>query len=226
MVFSFGFVVLAQESLQDASSSTIVDTRYKEDQFYFGIHYNLLAKKPTALSQSGFSIGGAFGKILDIPINKTRTFGFGVGLGYALDFVNHNLAITESNSNSTSYTILNTADFSSNRTSLHGIELPLEIRWRTSNPSSYKFWRVYGGLKFGYVFASRSVLKVSSETTKTKGLSDINKLQYGLTLNAGYDTWNIQIYYGLNPIFDEITTTEAVAVDMKLVKIGLIFYLL
>jgi hypothetical protein len=85
---------------------------------------------------------------------------------------------------------------------------------------------VYGGIKFSYVIASNSKLKASSGTSRVNGLSDLNKLQYGLTLSAGYDTWNVQIYYGLNSLFNDVATTEGVPVDMKLVKIGLIFYLL
>jgi hypothetical protein len=206
-------------------TNTFVDTQYKEDQFYIGVSYNLLSKKPNNLSQSGFSIGAQIGKIFDIPVNEARNFGFGIGVGYGVNFLNHNLAITEDASDA-NYEILNSDDFDKNRSSFHSLEIPLEIRCRTSNATSYKFWRVYGGIKLSYVIASNSKLKTSTGTSKVNGLSDLNKLQYGLTLSAGYDTWNAQIYYGLNPLFNDVVTTEGVTVDMKLVKIGLIFYLL
>lgn len=224
ILFSFTFLLFSQNETEEQES--LVDAEYKEDQFYIGVSYNLLSKKPNNLSQSGFSIGAQFGRIFDIPVNETRNFGFGIGIGYALDFLNHNLAITKDASNGVNYEILDAENFSRNRSSFHSIEVPLEIRWRTSNATSYKFWRVYGGVKFGYVIASNSKLKANSETLKVNGLSDLNKLQYGLTLSAGYDTWNVQIYYGLNPLFNDVTTTEGVPVEMKLVKIGLIFYLL
>jgi len=204
----------------------LVDTNYKEDQFYIGISYNLLSNKPSDLSQSGFSIGAQLGRIFDIPLNEKRNFGFGVGAGYALNFINHNLAIVEDGANATSYNILNTDDFSRNRLSFHVVEAPIEIRWRTSNATSYKFWRIYAGVKFGYVIASNSKLKTDSGTFKVRGLSDLNKFQYGLTLSAGYDTWNAQVYYGLNDLFNGVTTDTGVDINMRLVKIGLIFYLL
>jgi hypothetical protein len=225
-LFGFSLFVFGQNTFTEVETDTFVDTKYKEDQFYIGVSYNLLAEKPDYLSQSGFSIGAQIGKIFDIPVNKARNFGFGIGVGYALDFLNHNLAITKDASNGTTYEILDADDFSRNRSSFHSLEMPLEIRWRTSNATSYKFWRVYGGIKFSYVIASNSKLKASSGTSKVNGLSDLNKLQYGLTLSAGYDTWNVQIYYGLNSLFNDVATTEGVPVDMKLVKIGLIFYLL
>lgn len=204
----------------------LVDANYKEDQFYIGISYNLLSNKPSDLSQSGFSIGAQLGRIFDIPLNEKRNFGFGVGAGYALNFINHNLAIVEDGANATSYNILNTDDFSRNRLSFHVVEAPIEIRWRTSNATSYKFWRIYAGVKFGYVIASNSKLKTDSGTFKVRGLSDLNKFQYGLTLSAGYDTWNAQVYYGLNDMFNGVTTDTGVDINMRLVKIGLIFYLL
>lgn len=224
-LFGFSFVVLAQNTSTEIDTNSLVDTKYKEDQFYIGVSYNLLSKQPNNLSQNGFSIGAQLGKIFDIPINKARNFGFGIGAGYAVNFLNHNLVITE-DAFGTNYDILNFDDFSKNRSSFHAIEVPLEIRWRTSNATSYKFWRIYAGMKFGYVIASNSKLKTSAGTSKVNGLSDLNTLQYGLTLSAGYDTWNAQIYYGLNSLFNDVETTEGVAVDMKLVKIGLIFYLL
>lgn len=204
----------------------LVDANYKEDQFYIGISYNLLSNKPSDLSQSGFSIGAQLGRIFDIPLNEKRNFGFGVGAGYALNFINHNLAIVEDGANATSYNILNTDDFSRNRLSFHVVEAPIEIRWRTSNATSYKFWRIYAGVKFGYVIASNSKLKTDSGTFKVRGISDLNKFQYGLTLSAGYDTWNAQVYYGLNDLFNGVTTDTGVDINMRLVKIGLIFYLL
>ena len=60
----------------------------------------------------------------------------------------------------------------------------------------------------------------------TANLSGLNPWQYGLTMSVGYNTWNGYIYYGLNPIFDSISSTSAQSIDMNALKIGLIFYLL
>ena len=83
---------------------------------------------------------------------------------------------------------------------LYLIEMPLEFRWRTSTPSDYKFWRVYTGFKLGYVLANSSKYKGNSRNIKISNIKDFNKFQYGLTLSAGYNTWNFYLYYGLNPI--------------------------
>jgi len=59
-----------------------------------------------------------------------------------------------------------------------------------------------------------------------RGLTGLNTWQYGLTLSVGYNTWNGYIYYGLNPIFDSISSTNAQSIEMNALKIGLIFYIL
>ena len=217
------FVVSQNNTIQNDS---LIDPKYKEDQFYIGVSYNLLSKMPDDLSQSGFSIGVNLGKIFDIPLNKERNFGLGIGAGYGVNFINHNLGITETPQGQLEYQILDSEDFTRNRFSFHMIELPFEIRWRTSNATSYKFWRIYAGMRIGYVIASNSKLRTNDETYKIRGLDDLNKFQYGLTLSAGYDTWNAQIYYGLNTLFNDVNTVNGIPIDMKLVKIGLIFYLL
>jgi len=51
-------------------------------------------------------------------------------------------------------------------------------------------------------------------------------VQYGLTLSAGYGTWNFHVYYGLNSIFDNNIQFEGESMDMKSLKIGLMFYIL
>ena len=46
----------------------VVDSLYREDQFYAGVTYNLLGKMPSGLSQNGFSSGFYFGFIRDMPV--------------------------------------------------------------------------------------------------------------------------------------------------------------
>ena len=42
----------------------------------------------------------------------------------------------------------------------------------------------------------------------------------------GYNTWNGFIYYGLNPVFNEVSTTDFQPINISTLKIGLIFYIL
>ncbi len=201
------------------------DSKYLEDQIYLGLSYNIMNQRPDSISSNGFSNGFFVGFIKDIPINKERNFGFGLGLGYGRNTYFQNLKISQLNG-TTVFESLEGESFSRNKFSFHSVEVPFEIRWRTSTPTRYKFWRVYTGIKFGYIFSSNAKLKQSG-TIKVKGIDEINKFQYGLTLAAGYGTWNVNVYYGLNPIFyDAFISPSNERIDIRELRIGLIFYIL
>lgn len=202
-----------------------VDSLYKEDQFYAGVTYNLLGKKPDGLKQSGFSLGFQLGFIKDMPINKRRNVAFGLGLGYSANSFNQNLLVNKE-SNALVYSILDDESFSKNKFSNHLIEIPFEFRWRSSTPLNYSFWRIYTGFKVGYVVAHNTKYKGDLGDIKFKDIEDFNKFQYGLTLSVGYDTWNIYMYYALNSIFSDNFTVNGEQLNMNTIKIGLMFYIL
>lgn len=208
-------------------SLTIVDTFYKEDQFYIGITYNLLGKKDNAFSQRGFSTGIHFGVIKDMPLNDARNVSLGIGLGYSLNSFNQNLLISQDVNKNYIYTVLETNNsYTRNRFSTQQIELPLEFRWRTSTPTEYKFWRIYTGFKLGYIVTSTVKHQGDLGTLKYRNIDNFNKFQYGLMLSAGYNTWNIHLYYALNPVFSNETTLNGNSIDTNVLKVGLMFYIL
>ncbi|WP_372937372.1 porin family protein [Seonamhaeicola sp.] len=213
--------VLAQEqNIKD------IDSLYKEDQFYAGTTYNVLGKQPTDVSQSGFSLGFHLGYIKDIPINKRRNIALGLGLGYSANSFNQNIRINKVNDVVT-YTLLEDSDsYSKNKFSSHLIEVPFEFRWRTSTPTEYSFWRIYTGFKVGYMLTHSAKYKGDLGNIKFTDIEDFNDFQYGLTLNVGYNTWNLHLYYGLNPIFSEDAIMNDENLDMNAIKIGLMFYFL
>jgi len=201
-----------------------LDTRYLEDQLYIGITYNTLYDLPKGISQNGFSNGISFGFIKDLPVNDQRNVGFGIGFGYGRNTYFQNLKIYEEGGNLLFEEVDN---FDQNKFSLHTLEMPIEFRWRTSTYDKYKFWRIYSGVKLGYVINSNAKLK-NDGTTKVKGIEAIEKFHYGLTLGTGYGTWNLNIYYGLNDIFSSNATLNNTdtPIGAKDIRIGLIFYIL
>lgn len=217
--------MLGQEAVE--KDSIFIDRNYREDQFYFAVTYNLLGKKPKELKQSGFSTGVHFGIIRDMPLNERRNKAIGVGLGLSVNSYNQNMLINEIQ-NDFSYEIINEKELTikRNKFTTYLVEVPLEFRWRTSTAKDYKFWRIYTGLKFGYVFYNQSKFIGSIPDIKIRNIDDFNAFQYGLTLSAGYSTWNFNIYYGLNSIFKESAQLNEAAIDFNSIKIGLIFYIL
>ncbi|WP_223551372.1 porin family protein [Aestuariivivens sp. NBU2969] len=219
---SSGLLLYAQEP-----TITVIDSLYREDQFYAGVTYNLLGNIPEGVSQNGFSGGYHIGFIRDMPINKNRNFALGLGIGLSANSYNQNMFINKDSSGSISFSLLEGSNnFSKNKFTGYLIECPLEIRWRTSTPSEYKFWRIYTGVKLGYVFAHSAKYKGDLGKIKHSNINEFNSLQYGLTLSVGYNTWNIHCYYGLNPIFSEHAQLNGSPIDMNSIKIGLMFYIL
>jgi len=201
---------------------------YREDQFYASITYNLLNNKPKSVSQSGFSSGFHFGFIRDMPINEKRNFAIGLGLGISTNSYNQkNLFIDEVN-DEISLSIINEDDFnvSKNKFTTYLVEVPFEFRWRTSTATDYNFWRIYTGFKVGYLLYNSSKFKSEDFNRSLNNINGFNKIQYGLTLSAGYGTWNFQVYYGLNTIFENNVKLEDKDVNLKSLKIGLMFYIL
>lgn len=229
MKLGFIFVIVlisVQWSFSQEDSSIVIDSLYKEDQFYIGVTYNILGNKPSNLSQSGFSTGLHLGVIKDFPLNRDRNVAIGIGFGYSMNSFNQNMQIYKESSDSYTYSILDGDTYSKNKFSTHLIELPIEFRWRTSTPTEYKFWRIYTGFKLGYTIINSSKFIGDAGSFKNSNISDFNKLEYGLTLSAGYNTWNIFLYYGLNPIFSNKAILDGEKIDMNAVKVGLMFYIL
>ena len=227
LLIFIGIVFYIQQGVSQEHSNKVEDSLYREDQFYIGVTYNLLGKIPANLSQSGFSSGFHMGFIRDIPINKNRNFAIGIGLGLSANSFNQNLLINKDNLNNTIYSILNDRDtYTKNKFSVNLIEFPIEFRWRTSTPTEYKFWRIYTGFKFGYAFAHGAKHNGDLGDIKHSDIADFNDIQYGLTLSVGYNTWNIYIYYTLNPIFSKNTRLNGDTLDINAIKVGLMFYIL
>lgn len=222
ILFLLTFFLAKAQTAQDTAPE---DSRYLEDQFYLGITYNFLLNKPTEVSQRNLSYGLQAGFIKDIPFNEKRTFALGIGLGYGGYSYYSNLKATET-SNGFSYRIpLEEENLKRNKVETHMLEMPIEFRWRNSTVSSYKFWRVYFGARLGYVVGARS--KAVFETYKDSFYNrDVSDFQYGLTLNFGYNTFNMHIYYALNNLLEGASMETSEEIDLKPLRVGLIFYIL
>lgn len=219
-VVSFSLLGQAETTLKEA------DHRYLEDQFYVGVTYNFLLDKPSDVSQSNLSYGLQGGLIKDIPLNRRRNVAIGLGLGYGLYSYYSNLRVIEDSSGFGYSVIEDKDDFNRNKIETHMIELPLEFRWRTSTAESYKFWRLYAGFKLGYVVGGRSKYVPSEGSKESFYNTDIREFHYGLTLNFGFNTFNLQAYYALNNLMEDNIQLEGSEIKMVPLRLGLIFYIL
>lgn len=221
------FSVFAQEDVKPKIEPVVkIDSLYREDQFYFSITYNLLTQIPQGLKQNKFSAGLSAGFLRDMPINKKRTFSIAPGLGLSYQNYFQNLTISQLPDGQLAYDVSDYNDIKSNRYRQYLVDLPIEFRWRNSTYESYRFWRIYAGFKVSYVFSSKSVLDSGEEKYSITNNPNINKIQYGVYLAVGYNTWNVYLNYGLNPLFKNVVTTSGQKIDVRTLNAGLIFYIL
>jgi hypothetical protein len=197
---------------------------YLEDQLYFGLTYNSLINTPNGFDQKGFSYGITAGFIKDIPFNKQRNIGIGLGFGYSYDSYSQNLLVKHEN-NTDVLSISNS--YETNLLSISSLDIPLEFRWRTSSLEKYKFWRIYSGIKFSYLFKHKSKYVYNEFDNIDENIDFINKFQYGAYTSMGFNTWNFYVYYSLTSILKEGTkTVDSLPVEIVPIKLGLIFYIL
>lgn len=213
------------ETTVDSTFFTKVDSLYREDQIYVGITYNVLTNLPKSLSQNGFSSGISLGFLRDMPINKKRTFAIAVGAGLSYANYQQNLVVSEFNGVK-QYEVVSSSDLSTGKLEQLFVDVPIEFRWRNSTPTSYKFWRIYSGFKFQYLLYDKSRHEGDGFSYRVSNNNDLNKLQFGPYIAVGFNTWNFQAYYGVNPLYKNVTTNGGEAVDMKTLNVGLMFYIL
>ena len=223
------FLGFSQEEERYKIPDTIpfsIDSLYREDQFYLGFSFNLVTNKPDPISQESFSGGLSVGFIRDFPINERRNIAFGIGAGWAIDSYGQNLYIGEAIDGVTQFRALtDDIEYSTNRFTTQQIEAPIEFRWRTSTPESYKFWRVYTGVRLGYIYHFRSNYQDGNGQLVINDVPELNKFRAGATFTFGYNTFNFQFYYSLIPFFKD-AMLENEKLEVSTLKIGLTFYIL
>jgi hypothetical protein len=211
------FFLLFTGFIQAQKDSTFVDNKYLEDQLYFNLTYIYMLNLPDKISQSGFSFGLGGGFIKDFPLSKKRNIGLGAGLGYGLNNYYFNVQLDAAEPSANEETLKN------NKIILHTVELPIELRFRNSTALKYKFWRFYPGFKIAYVFANNTSFSRSADFD-VSDIININDFIYGLTFSAGYNKWNLHLYYGLNDLFNESNANDY-QINISDFRIGLIFYI-
>ena len=217
------FLLFTSFCVKAQKDSLQLGDKYSEDQLYLLLSFNQMIDQPTSVNSSSFSYGLSAGYLKDIILNKQGSYSIAIGLGYNFDSFNHDLRVSEINSTFTSSNpVSNTI---SNKLHTHNLEIPLEFRWRNSTAKKYSFWRIYGGIKTTLNLVNKFEYIIDTETFNYKNLSNYNTWQFGATLSVGYDTFTVHTYYALTP-FLKNSSINGESINTKILKIGVIFYML
>ncbi|WP_281227062.1 porin family protein [Flavobacterium aquiphilum] len=223
------FMGYSQEKENTFSIDTLhvkIDSLYREDQFYAGINYNSLIKKPDGVSQSKISFGFFGGFLRDMPINKKRTFAIAPGIGFSFNNYLQNMAITGSGQNPVYTVIPSDVHYDKSRFEQFRVEFPIEIRWRDSDPVTYQFFRIYSGFKLSYLLLDKSVFDDGINKIVVKNNKDFEDFLYSVYVSVGYSAFNLQVHYNLNSFFKSSAQIDSVPITMNALSIGVIYYIL
>ena len=218
------------QSLDDAETvkdSVPLDEKYREDQFYFGVTYNLLTDTPPDVKIRGFTGGARLGFVRDMPINSKRTLSIGLGAGLGFNRYGNTLAISEDDNNQLQFQVLNEeTNFESNRFSVYHVEVPLEFRWRSSSPKEFKFYRVHTGVIFSYAYWNRATFVQDGTRFKLNNVEAFNPFQAEVFMLLGYNTINFYAAYNFTAFFDQDAKLEDNILNFRPLKLGILFYFL
>jgi hypothetical protein len=215
------------ETKKDSFPELRPDPRYREDQFYAGISYTLMQSKPGGYSQYSVPVKLVFGLLRDIPLNKRRNYAIAIGAGYSYTNIKHSV-VTQQEGGVNNYSIISQVDFEKNKLVLHYVDFPLELRWRTSNDTDHRFWRIYTGFKLSYLFYDKAEYRADANSrVKITNDRNINRLMTGMYVAAGYNTWNFYVYYGFDSIYKGVPINDTVdQLKLRPLNFGLMFYIL
>lgn len=223
LVFLVNLLAYAQVNdslIKTERTVKVNDPFYREDQFYLGITHSMYLDAPSAFKQNSISSGFQAGILRDISINEKRNWAIATGVGFSTYNMRTNLLVLdpitmdyELNSN-----------YTKNKQNHYFIDVPLEVRWRSSNRYSHKFWRIYTGVRYSYLLASSTKYDGYYGMIEHKNDRNLLKSQIGMYVSAGFNTWNLQVYYGFTPLYKNTVVNGAE--HLKMLNIGLMFYIL
>ena len=206
------------------ASAQIKDSlNYREDQVYIDLNFSLQPNSISDFKQNGFSRSVHLGVLRDYPISKMGDKAIAVGMGYGFVRLVNNINV-EKSQQTYLYDIPLAQRALRNVFSYHQLQLPVELRWRTSSPSEYAFWRVYLGYRLSYQFGAQYKPFFGR---KFPLKNQLNELQHSVGISLGFNTWNLRFDYSLTPLLKEdILSINNRRLALFPLQIGLIFYLL
>lgn len=224
----FALFWVAAAAQEEAFTGAPKNEFYREDQIYFGFNYDLLSDVPDATAIRGLIGGLQFGFIRDWPLTSQGNFALGTGVGLAYDRYGQNIVVRSNSNEAQVWTVEQSPSaIETNSLQITALEFPLQIRWRTSDAKSYKFWRLYSGVKWSQHISAKTVYQGTEGSQTLTDLSGLNKGIWYATFSFGYGTFNAHIQWGLSPLLNQVSDSNTQdPIGLRPIKLGIVFYIL
>ena len=183
-----------------------------KDRIVINLSYDALLNLPDGLKMKGFSRGFDAYFMYDVVLGKSN-FSIAPGIGVGTNNYFHKYKIyTDENGETQFESFGEEIKVKKSKLALTSIDIPLELRFRTTPNSKGYSWKVALGAKVGRVVQNKWKYKgqmrndLSDEIQDTKfkiyNLDNINKWRYGVLARFGYSIINVYAYYSLSDVFN------------------------
>ncbi|MCO5248008.1 MAG: PorT family protein [Chitinophagales bacterium] len=183
-----------------------------KDRIVINLSYDALLNLPSGMKMSGFSRGFDAYFMYDVVLGKSN-FSIAPGIGVGNNNYFHKYTISTDTDGKTVFSAVDEGlKVKKSKLALTSIDIPVELRFRTTPKSNGYSWKVAIGGKFGRIVQNKWKYKgqmrddITSPIQDTKfkiyNIDNINKWRYGVFARVGYSIINVYAYYGLSDIFN------------------------
>jgi hypothetical protein len=192
--------ILNAAKAQDASTETtkIKKPKSKQERFIMDIGLDSWMKMP-----SNISTQWAKSRRFEFYFMKDKAFahghlGIAYGLGMSFTNVNSNATYSGSTDSLVPYQGISP---SQNKLSTNYLEIPLELRFRTSPLHNGNRLKLAVGAKAGWLMQEHLKFEDGSVKEKFFNDSNVNPFRFAYTGRIGYGKFSLMGYYGINALY-------------------------
>lgn len=221
LLLLFFFATSLQAFAQEETIETTVETtddfiefkkniNKSKDRLVIDLSYDMLLNLPDSIKTSGFSRGFNAYFTYDIVLGKSKfSVAPGIGIGNNNYFMNYEI---DSDSIGTYFNkISDDIDVKKSKIALSYIDIPLELRFRSTPNKKGSSWKLAAGIKAGMMIQNKWKYKGEDPYVEDGGsikfkkyeIENINKFRYGVMMRGGYGMWNVFAYYSLSDVFND-----------------------
>ncbi len=203
---------VAQNTPSDSQTETLKakKTTSKQERFIFNFMLDSWLKQPSNIKTNWLKSRG-----FEFYLMKDKAFanghiGFGYGLGFSFTDVNSNTRFDIINGNTIMNPIADGIVYSQNKLSTNFIEVPLELRFRTSKNNNGKRLKMAVGVKASYLLQDHLKYEDPALKVKTFDMQNLSPFRFVYEGRIGFGSFSLCGYYGINNLFKKDKGTAAI----------------
>jgi hypothetical protein len=210
--------VYAQEQPGTGRTNPIPLAPGHDDRLILDLTLDNYAERPASLEVNIIKSRGVNIKLMKDRLIRNTLFSFGYGLAFgSQNFDTDRFIIVDDTLGHTHFVSIDPAiDVKTNKLSVNYLDLPLELRFRTSPNAKNNSFKIALGFKIGVLLQSHIKYEDDDGKEKLFNINNLNKYRYGVDTRIGYGIWGLNAYYSLISLFNEDKAPNVVPVSFGL----------